>query len=79
MQKLEIIGHNIEELDKIKKEPVELYELTLSQAVSYAVDKVREQHPQLSNKQAQQLVKNALIYNCVIDEIVGQVDFLLGN
>ena len=55
----------------------DLYKLTAAEAMSGAIDKVLENNPELTKKQAKELVLNALIYNCVIEEIVGQVDFLL--
>lgn len=54
-----------------------LYKLTMKDAIKGAVYRVMEDNPELSEKSAKELVLNALIYNCVIDEIVGQVDFLL--
>lgn len=54
----------------------ELYKLTATEAISYAVDNVAEEHG-ISKKFARDLVLNALVYNCVIAEIAGQVNFLL--
>lgn len=56
----------------------DLYEITATQALEESVKVVMEQHPDLTKKMAKILVTNALIYNCVIEEVVGQVDFLLG-
>lgn len=55
----------------------ELFKLTATQALSAAVYRVMELNPELSETKAKELVKNALIYNCVIEEIAGQVNFLL--
>ena len=54
----------------------ELYKLTANEALAYAVDEVVEEHG-ISKKLARELVLNALVYNCVIEEIKGQVRFLL--
>lgn len=55
----------------------DLYKLTAAEAMSYAIDRVLESNPEVTKKQAKELVLNALVYNCVIEEIVGQVNFLL--
>lgn len=57
----------------------ELYDLTVAEALEYPIKVVMENNPELSKKKAKALVLNALIYNCVVDEIAGQVDFLLGK
>ena len=54
-----------------------LYELTATDAIGVLVDSVRENHPDLSKSAAQSLVLNALIANCIIEEIDNQVDFLI--
>ncbi len=54
-----------------------LYELTPSQAISYAVKRAQKEHPEFSKKDIELLVKNALVYNVVIEQILEQVDFLL--
>lgn len=54
-----------------------LYELTATEAISVLVDSVRENHPDLSKSAAKSLVLNALIANCIIEEIDNQVDFLI--
>ena len=56
----------------------DLYEITMAQAIDESVKVVRDRHPKLTKKAARILVTNALIYNCVIEEIVGQVEFLMG-
>ena len=57
----------------------DLYDITATEALKDAIDRVQENNPELSRGFCKKLVLNALIYNCVIDEIVGQVDFLLGK
>jgi hypothetical protein len=56
----------------------DLYEITTAQAIEESVKVVMDKHPELTKKMAKILVTNALIYNCVIEEVVGQVDFLMG-
>lgn len=56
----------------------DLYEITMAQALEESIKVVMEQHPELTKKMAKTLVVNALIYNCVIEEVVNQVDFLMG-
>ena len=53
-----------------------LYELTMSEALQESITRLEESHPELTKKEAKKLVMNALIYNCVIDEVVGQAEFL---
>lgn len=55
----------------------DLYKLTASEALSFAVEKVMGQNEGMKISEARTLVYNAVIYNCVIEEIVGQVDFLM--
>lgn len=57
----------------------ELYDLTVSQAIEEAVNRVKENNPTLSKALCKKVVLNTLIYNCVIDEIEGQAEFLLGK
>lgn len=52
-----------------------MFELTLKEAAQYAVDEIAESLG-CSKKKAMELFKNAIVYNCVIDEIVGQAMFL---
>lgn len=54
-----------------------LYDLTVNEALESAINSVLECNPELKKREAKKLVLNALIYNCVVDEIVGQVNFLL--
>lgn len=57
---------------------MDLYKLTDKEAIGVVVDSVAEDLG-ISKKEARILVKNALIYNCVIDEITGQCRFLSGR
>ncbi len=57
----------------------ELYDLTVAEALEHSINRVMEENPELTKRQAKKLVLNALIYNCVVDEIAGQVNFLLGK
>lgn len=56
----------------------ELYDITATDAINGIVETVCERHPEVSKAMAKKYVINSLIYNCVIDEIIGQVDFLMG-
>lgn len=56
----------------------ELYNLTSKEVIDNLCERVIERD-QMPKTQAKKLVLNALIYNCVIDEILGQVDFLMGK
>lgn len=55
----------------------DLYDLTVTQALEMAVKRVKENNPTLSKAFCKKVVLNTLIYNCVIDEIAGQAEFLL--
>lgn len=55
----------------------DLYNITASEALSFSIEKVIEDNPELTKKQAKVLVLNALLYNVVIAEIRGQVNWLL--
>lgn len=57
----------------------DLYDITATQALDGIIDKVLADNPDMSRKMAKKLVINALLYNCVIDEVLGQVNFLLGK
>ncbi len=57
----------------------ELYDLKTSEVIDNIIKEVREHDPAISSKDAKKLILNALIYNCVIEEIIGQVDFLMGK
>jgi len=56
----------------------ELYKLTATEVIDGLVDEVLGVHEGLTRQTAKKLVLNALIYNCVIEEIIGQVNFLMG-
>ena len=56
---------------------IELYDITMTEALADLISRLEEAHPELGRAQAKKLIINALIYNCVIDEIVGQAEFLL--
>ena len=51
---------------------MELYNITATEAIESVVNTVLEVNPELSKKDAKKLVLNALIYNCVVDEIMGK-------
>lgn len=55
-----------------------LYDLTLSQAAETIVEDVVE-HFGVKKSLAKKLVANSLIYCCVQEEIMGQIDFLLNR
>ena len=54
----------------------DLYNVTASEAVRDIAEDVAKLN-NISKKLAIKLVCNALIYNCVIEEVIGQVNFLL--
>lgn len=54
-----------------------LYDLTPKEVIDELVDRVIIENPEVNKKTARALVLNSLIYNCVIDEILGQVNYLL--
>lgn len=55
---------------------MELYTMSYSQAAESAIETIMEELG-VSKTKATILFKNAVCYNCVIDEIVGQAAFLL--
>ena len=59
-------------------EAQELYNITATEALQGAIDAVMSDHPEITKAQAKRLVLNTLLYQCVVSEIRGQVDFLLG-
>ena len=61
------------------REGIELYDITPSEAISYAVAKVLKCHPELTKKEAKKLVCNSLIYVNPTAEIERHVCFLLGD
>ena len=58
---------------------MELYDIKATSAISSIVDDVIASHNNLSRSMAKKLVINSLIYNCVIEEILGQVDFMISK
>ena len=60
------------------RDSVDIYDLTAAQAVDVVVKEVMEVMG-ISKKDASVLVKNALVYNVVIDEIISQCMFLAGR
>ena len=54
----------------------QLYDYTASQVIDFMAQDVQERH-NVSKTLAKKLVINALIYNCVTEEVLGQVDFLM--
>ena len=54
----------------------ELHRITASDIIGDIADQVVEEK-KVSKTLAKQLVLNALIYNCVQDEIMGQINFLM--
>ena len=55
---------------------IKLYDMTMSEALQESITRLEESHPELTKREAKKLVINALIYNCVIGEIVGQAEWL---
>lgn len=55
----------------------ELYNLSWKEASEDAIETIMEQTG-VSRALAEKVLKNTLLYNCVIDEILGQAMFLLG-
>lgn len=56
----------------------DLYDLTASEVIGDMAADLATQKG-ISKALAKKLILNALIYNCVQDEIMGQVDFLMGD
>lgn len=57
---------------------MDLYKMSYAEAAETAVSEIMEACGVGRNK-AVQLFKNAIIYNCVVAEIVQQAEFLAGN
>lgn len=55
----------------------ELYNISWEKASKDAIETIMEQTG-VSRALAEKALKNTLLYNCVIDEILGQAMFLLG-
>lgn len=58
---------------------MELHDISAAKALSFAVDRLLRIHPDMTKAQAKKLVYNAVLYNVVMDEIMGQVSFLMGE
>ena len=56
-----------------------LYNVNASEIIKDLINQIKENHPDLSDAKAKKLVLNALLANFVIDEIMGQVDYLIEN
>ena len=56
-----------------------LYNVNASNVIKDLTNQVRDNHPNLSNVEAKKLVLNALLANCITDEIMRQVDYLIEN
>ncbi len=56
----------------------DLYDVTLTQAVEDIVKNIQERYG-CTKAEAKLLLNNALLYNVVRDEIMGQIDFLVGR
>ena len=56
----------------------DLMDMTLTEAAQICIDQVAEGFD-LPKKQARKVFANAIVYNCVIEEIMGQVAFLLNR
>ena len=56
-----------------------LYNVNASEIIKDLTNQVKENHPDLSDAKAKKLVLNALLANFIIDEIIGQVDYLIEN
>lgn len=56
----------------------ELYNVTMTDVIDTIAEDVMAKY-NVSKAKARKLVCNALIYNCVTEEVLGQVDFLMGG
>lgn len=56
----------------------DLYDVTLTQAVEDIVKNIKERYGR-TKSEAKLLLNNALLYNVVRDEIMGQIDYLLNR
>lgn len=56
-----------------------LYNVNISEIIRDLTNQVKENHPDLSDAKAKKLVLNALLANFIVDEIMGQVDYLIEN
>lgn len=56
-----------------------LYNVNVSEIIKDLTNQVKENHPDLSDIKAKKFVLNALLANFIVDEIMGQVDYLIEN
>lgn len=56
---------------------VALYGLSMTDVLTELTDEVMETYD-LDMATARKVIRNALLYNCVQDEILGQIRFMLG-
>ena len=56
-----------------------LYNVNVSEIIKDLTNQVKENHPDLSDTKAKKFVLNALLANFIVDEIMGQVDYLIEN
>ena len=70
--------YSTEYLTKAAKAGHDIYALTFEAATSDLVKEIAEENG-ITRTDAKNALLNALIYNCVREEIKGQVAFLLGN
>lgn len=57
---------------------MELLQLTMTEATSFAVDRIKEEFG-FNDKTAKEMLKNALTYNVVIEEILNQIGFMIDS
>ena len=57
---------------------VQLEDFTTKEVIDHLCERLIEQD-KMTKKQAKKLILNALIYNCVVDEIIGQAEWLNGK
>ena len=70
--------YSTEYLTKVATAGHDIYVLTFEEATSDLVKEIAEENG-ITRTDAKNALLNALIYNCVREEIKGQVAFLLGN
>ena len=57
---------------------MELLNLTMTEASSYAIDRIKEEFG-FNDKTAKEMLKNALTYNVVIEEILNQIEYMIDS
>jgi len=57
---------------------MELLKLTMTEATSFAVDRIKEEFG-FNDKTAKEMLKNALTNNVVIEEILNQIGFMIDS